>query len=77
MVPLSFVQTLYNDLEFESNQSITATAYHDYSGQGDFRLYAAIRSQGAVSIYYFDETINADDRIATFERNDDQTHDKI
>ena len=57
IVPVNYVIALYDDLKIGSNvfQKIT---FWDYTGQGDYKMIAAITSSGSVSIYAFDDAIN-------------------
>ena len=57
-MPSSFEVDLYNDLTFIDDTTFEAVTFYDFTGAGEFRMLAAIKSPGAVSIYSFDDAIN-------------------
>jgi len=57
VVPFNFEMPLYDDLEFTSDLFEKIT-FWDYTGKGNWRMFGAIKTQGSVTIYKFDQDIN-------------------
>lgn len=57
VVPFNFEMPLYDDLEFSSDLFEKIT-FWDYTGKGNWRMFGAIKTQGSVTIYKFDQDIN-------------------
>ena len=56
-VPFNFEMPLYDDLQFTQNTFAKIT-FWDYTGKGNWKMFGAIQTMGAVTIYKFDMDIN-------------------
>ena len=56
VIASNYEASVYDDLQFTSD-TFENVAFWDYTGQGDFRMLAAIKSQGAVTLYLFESDI--------------------
>ena len=55
-VPENYESAIYDDLQFTSD-TIENVAFWDYTGKGDYRMIAAIKSSGALTLYLFEYDI--------------------
>ena len=52
----NYESAIYDDLQFTSD-TIENVAFWDYTGKGDYRMIAAIKSFGALTLYLFEYDI--------------------
>lgn len=56
MVSDNYESAIYDDLQFTSD-TIENVAFWDYTGKGEYRMIAAIKSSGALTLYLFEYDI--------------------
>ncbi len=57
VVPFNFEMPLYDDLQFTDN-TIAKVTFWDYTGKGNWNMFGAIQTMGAVTIYKYDMDVN-------------------
>ena len=57
VVPFNFEMPLYDDLQFTDN-TIAKITFWDYTGKGNWNMFGAVQTMGAVTIYKYDMDVN-------------------
>lgn len=69
VVPVLAEEKINDDL-LQRGDTFERVTFWDYTGQGDFKMLAAIRSPASIAIYGFDSAINWKDNKGVMQRDD-------